>query len=129
MGRPVVHFEILGAEDEVLHPFYSEMFGWEIDKNNPVGYGIVDRESNVNADGIGIGGGIMGTKGTDAPSDASYVTVYVEVPDVEAALVRAEELGGQRIMGPMSPPNAPEIGMLSDPEGHLIGVITEGSGG
>jgi predicted enzyme related to lactoylglutathione lyase len=29
-----------------------------------------------------------------------HVTFYVEVPDVEAALVRAEQLGGTRLMGP-----------------------------
>ena len=29
-----------------------------------------------------------------------HVTFYIEVPDVEAALAKAEELGGSRIMGP-----------------------------
>jgi predicted enzyme related to lactoylglutathione lyase len=124
MGQPVVHFEIVGAKDETLHPFYSEMFGWSIDKDNPVGYGIVDRESNLSAEGIGIGGGIMGTRGMqNMPEDTSYVTVYVEVPDVEAALAKAEQLGGQRVMGPMEVPGGPELGMFSDPEGHLIGVV------
>jgi len=28
------------------------------------------------------------------------VTFYVEVPDVEAALVKAESLGGTRVFGP-----------------------------
>ena len=126
MGRPVVHFEIVGAEDETLHPFYNQIFGWEINKDNPVGYGIVDRESNVNPDGIGIGGGIMGTKGMEnMPEDTSYVTVYVEVPDVEEALKRAEELGGERVMGPMEVPGGPELGMFNDPEGHMIGVVRE----
>lgn len=126
MGRPVVHFEILGAEDSVLHPFYSELFGWEIDKSNPIGYGIVDREANLNPEGIGIGGGIMGTKGMEnMPADTSYVTVYVEVPDVEESLKRAEELGGQRVMGPMEVPDGPVLGMFTDPEGHLIGVVRE----
>jgi predicted enzyme related to lactoylglutathione lyase len=57
------------------------------------------------------------------PEDTSYVTVYVEVPDVEAALAKAEQLGGQRVMGPMEVPGGPELGMFNDPEGHLIGVV------
>jgi predicted enzyme related to lactoylglutathione lyase len=126
MGQPVVHFEVVGADDEVLHPFYSEMFGWEINKDNPVGYGIVDREANVNDEGIGIGGGIMGTRGMEG-MESSYVTFYVEVPDVEAALKRAEELGGERLMGPMEVPDGPVLGMFNDPEGHRIGLVKSAS--
>ena len=36
------------------------------------------REGNVNADGVGIGGGI-----TAGPEGCGHVTVYVEVPDVD----------------------------------------------
>jgi predicted enzyme related to lactoylglutathione lyase len=129
MGRPVVHFEIVGAEDEVLHPFYSELFGWSIDKNNPVGYGIVDRESNLTDEGIGIGGGIMGTRGMENMEETSYVTVYVAVPDVEEALKRAEELGGTRVMGPMDVPGGPTLGLFNDPEGHMVGVVNDVAGG
>ena len=58
-------------------------------------YGIVQRDGNTNADGVGIGGGVAGYEGMDG-----HVTFYVEVPDVEAALAKAESLGGTRIMGP-----------------------------
>ena len=58
MGQPVVHFEIMGQDGEALKRYYGELFGWEIDSNNPMNYGIIDRERNLNADGIGIGGGI-----------------------------------------------------------------------
>ena len=58
MGQPVVHFEVIAQDAEKLHGYYSELFGWEIDADNPVNYGIVAREGNTNADGIGIGGGV-----------------------------------------------------------------------
>ena len=51
------------------------------------------------------------------------MTFYVEVPDVEAALARAEELGGTRVMGPDEVPGGPVLGQFRDPEGHLIGVV------
>ena len=118
MGQPVVHFEINGSDADRLHGYYSELFGWEIDANNPMNYGIVDREQNLSSEGVGIGGGIMGM-----PSVPGYVTVYVEVPDVEAALAKAESLGGTRVMGPESPQEGLVIGMFNDPEGNVIGVI------
>ena len=119
MGQPVVHFEIVGADGEKLQSYYSELFGWEIDANNPMKYGIVAREENLTEDGIGIGGGVsQGPEGYPG-----HVTVYVQVPDVEASLAKAESLGGTRIMGPEQVMEELVIGLFSDPEGHVIGVM------
>jgi predicted enzyme related to lactoylglutathione lyase len=121
MGQPVVHFEVIGQDGEKLQSYFSELFGWEIDASNPMNYGIVQREGNTNAEGVGIGGGIFGP----APGGyAGHVTFYVEVPDVEAALQKAESLGGTRLMGPDTVPGGgPTLGQFTDPEGHLIGVV------
>jgi predicted enzyme related to lactoylglutathione lyase len=119
LGQPVVHFEIVGQDPARLHTYYSELFGWEIDANNPMNYGIVAREGNLNADGIGIGGGV----GAGPEGYPGHVTFYVEVPDVEAALAKAESLGGTRMMGPDQPMEGLEIGLFTDPEGHTIGVV------
>ncbi|MDQ5832416.1 MAG: glyoxalase [Actinomycetota bacterium] len=119
MGQPVVHFEIIGKDGEALRNYYSELFGWEIDADNPMNYGTVQREGNTNPDGIGIGGGIgVGPEGYDG-----HVTFYVEVPDVEAALAQAESLGGSRMMGPMEPTEGVQIGLFNDPEGRTVGVV------
>ena len=118
MGQPVVHFEIIGKDGKALQNYYSELFGWEINTDNPMNYGMVAREGNVNAEGVGIGGGIAGYADFD-----SRVTFYVEVPDVEAALVKAESLGGTRIMGPDAVMDQVELGQFADPEGHVIGVV------
>jgi predicted enzyme related to lactoylglutathione lyase len=119
MGQPVVHFEIAGGDGEKLQSYYSELFGWNIDANNPMKYGIVAREENLTEDGIGIGGGVsQGPEGYPG-----HVTVYVQVPDVEASLAKAESLGGTRIMGPEQVMEELVIGLFSDPEGHVIGVM------
>jgi hypothetical protein len=122
MGQPVVHFEVIGRDAEKLHSYYSELFGWGIDANNPMKYGVVQRDGNTNADGAGIGGGIgSGPEGYDG-----HVTFYVEVPDVEEALAKAESLGGTRTMGPEKPMEGIEIGLFADPEGHIVGVVKSG---
>jgi predicted enzyme related to lactoylglutathione lyase len=122
MGQPVVHFEIIGKDTEALKSYYSDLFGWEIDSDNPMNYGIVQRDGNVNADGLGIGGGVGG----GPEGYPGHVTFYVEVPDVEDALAKAESLGGSRMMGPEVMEQV-EIGLFNDPEGHLVGVVKSAS--
>ena len=122
MGHPVVHFEITGRDATKLHDYYSQLFGWEIKADNPMNYGIVAREDNLGEDGIGIGGGIaQGPDGYDG-----HVTFYVQVPDVEAAMAKAESLGGTRMMGPEEVMEGLVIGLFTDPEGNVIGVMTTG---
>jgi hypothetical protein len=121
MGQPVVHFEVIGKDGEKLQGYYAELFGWEINADNPMGYGMVGREGNVNPDGIGIGGGVGPGPSPDYPG---HVTFYVEVPDVEQSLQKAESLGGTRLFGPETLPGAQvTLGQFSDPEGHMIGLV------
>ena len=123
MGQPVVHFEVVGQDAATLQSFYSQLFEWQIDANNPMQYGIVNREGNTNAAGVGIGGGV----GPGPEGYGGHVTFYVEVPDVEAALAKAESLGGTRMMGPDEPMPGLVIGLFNDPEGHTIGVVQAGA--
>jgi predicted enzyme related to lactoylglutathione lyase len=123
MGRPVVHFEVIGKNPEALRSYYGELFGWEFDTSSPVSeavseptnYGFVDRDTT--GDAAGIPGGVGGGAGYDG-----HVIFYVGVPDVEAALQQAERLGGTRRMGPAHAPSGLVVGHFTDPEGHLIGV-------
>jgi uncharacterized protein len=119
MGQPVAHFEIMGTDAERLQGYYSDLFGWEINADNPMKYGLIQREGNTSPAGVGIGGGI----GASPEGYSGHVTFYVEVPDVEAALAKAESLGGTRMMGPEKVMEQVEIGLFSDPEGHLVGVV------
>jgi len=123
MGQPVVHFEIIGEDAEALQAFFSDLFGWKAERfetNSPMSYGMVAREENVLPDGTGIGGGI----GQAPEGQPGWLTFYVEVPDVEAALAKAERLGGARVSGPDQVMDGLVIGHFNDPEGHLIGVAT-----
>lgn len=80
------------------------------------------REENSDADGVGIGGGVcQGPEGYPG-----HVTFYVEVPDVGAALAKAESLGGTRVMGPEKVMDTIEIGLFTDPQGLMVGVLNSG---
>jgi hypothetical protein len=112
MGDPVVHFEILGPDGAGLQKYYADLFGWDIDADNPQNYGMVK--------GIdpGIGGGV-GPSQDGKP----FVTVYVQSDDLQASLDKAESLGGKLVMEPMDIPDGPSIAMFADPQGNVVGLV------
>jgi uncharacterized protein len=113
MGAPVVHFEIVGKDAKKLQDFYSSLFSWKIDANNPMNYGMVDNA------GQGINGGVGPSQ-----SGQPWVGFYVAVDDIDAALKKAESLGGKTVMPAMKIPDGPTIAVFSDPEGNQIGILT-----
>jgi uncharacterized protein len=121
VGQPVVHFEIIGRDPARLRSYYGELFGWDFHTGDaateavskPGNYGFVDGSTT----GDGINGGVGGGEGYEG-----RVLFYVSVPNVEAALKKAESLGGKRRMGPEGTPGTIVVGQFTDPEGHLIGV-------
>jgi uncharacterized protein len=121
MAQPVVHFEVVGKDGDKLKGYYAEMFDWEIDSNNPMNYGMIKAEEG--SVGPGVGGGIgQGPEGYEG-----HVTFYVEVPDVEAALQKAESLGGTRVMGPETIMEGVTLGQFLDPEGNVVGLTQAAS--
>jgi predicted enzyme related to lactoylglutathione lyase len=124
---PVVHVEVRGTDPDRLRDFYAELVGWsynpEADGANVVAqvsepgrYGFVD--SVAAADGSGVPAGVGGGAG-----HTPYAIFYVAVPDVDAAMRRAEDLGGRREMGPERAVGRNlVVGHVRDPEGNLIGL-------
>jgi predicted enzyme related to lactoylglutathione lyase len=112
MGNPVVHFEIIGENLQLLTDFYKSVFDWKIDP-------VMEEYSMVNT-GSGIAGGIGGM------GDARrHVTFYIEVDDVNAALALIESEGGQKAFGPHPVPTGAIIAGFTDPEGHLVGLVQQ----
>jgi predicted enzyme related to lactoylglutathione lyase len=101
MGNPTMWFEVAGKDQQALKDFYSQLFEWQITDMEAMPYATID-----------TGG------------DSGHVTFYVRVDDLEAALAKAEELGGKRTMGPMDIPSG-QIALFTDPEGHQIGLMTQ----
>ncbi len=112
MAAKVIHFEVVGKDGVALQKFYSQVFDWKLDTNNPGGYGLVAPE-------VGIAGGI----GATPDGSAGHVTFYAQTDDPKATLEKVERLGGKVIM-PLTE-IAPEtiIALFADPEGHVIGLM------
>lgn len=112
MGAPVVHWEINAKDAKKLHKFYGELFGWKIDTNNPMNYGMVETGGKS-----GINGGIGQAQG------GNFVTFYIEVDDIDAYLKKVEKLGGKTVVPKTEIPNIVTFALFTDPEGNNIGLV------
>jgi len=108
----VVHWEIQSSDPTRQRDFFSSLFGWNIDANNPQNYGMVPH-GGVDSIGGGIG---------DTQDATSRVTVYVEVPDINDALTRAEGLGAATIL-PRTDMGMVVMAQFRDLDGNLIGLV------
>jgi len=112
MAAQVIHVEVLGKDGQALQRFYQDVFGWQLDTNNPGGYGMY-RQAD------GLTGGI----GPSSDGGAGHVTFYVHADDPQAILDRVSASGGQVLM-PLTEV-APEttVALFADPEGHVVGIM------
>ena len=44
MSNKIIHVEVVGKDGEKLQKFYSDVFGWSLDTNNPGGYGMLRQD-------------------------------------------------------------------------------------
>jgi hypothetical protein len=103
-----MQFQILSKAPEETARFYSSLFGWAVDDDNPMGYRRIQTGS---ADGIQ--GGIW-----PAPPQApNFVQLYMAVEDVRASVERAEALGAKTIIPPTRLPEGDEMSVMLDPQG------------
>jgi predicted enzyme related to lactoylglutathione lyase len=108
----VIHFEIVGKDGKALQAYYSALFGWKLNTDNPGGYGMTSPEAT---------GPIVGI-GSTPDGSAGHVTGYVTVADIDATLARAVALGGKVIMPKFLPGGGATIALVADPEGHVVGL-------
>ena len=110
-GHPVVHFEIGCHDSGQTGEFFSSLFGWEISASG-AGMGINTGAADHLSGHISELGDEWGT----------YVTVYIEVEDLQKYLTTAEELGGKTLVPPVTLPGQGSFAWLGSPEGHIIGI-------
>jgi hypothetical protein len=111
VGAPITHVEINSKQQKKLQDFYSKLFDWHMDTNNPMGYAMVDTHA-----GKGIGAGIGPTQNGN-----NFVTFYVDVTDLEGTLKKAEGLGAKTVLKPTQT-GPVTVAMFADPEGNIIGL-------
>jgi predicted enzyme related to lactoylglutathione lyase len=113
MAQPVVHWEIGGTDSAATRDFYAKLFDWEMQMHEGMDYGLVQAAGDGS-----IGGGIGGLQ----PGQQPYVTLYVQVDDLQKYLDKAESLGGKTILPPTPIPEIGSCAMFADINGVVIGL-------
>ena len=114
MAAGVVHWEISSKNAKPLQDFYANLFGWLINTDNPIQYGMVDTGVK-----LGINGGIFQGNEKEPPG----VVIYMQVEDIQAYLDKAVSLGGKVILPVTEIPNMVTIARFADIEGNVMGLV------
>jgi predicted enzyme related to lactoylglutathione lyase len=107
--------ELYTTDSEAAFSFYSEVFGWEKTDSMDMGeMGIYQMFGPEASDPFSYGG--MMKKPEEMPGPPHWL-YYIMVPDINEAVARVTELGGQVWNGPMEVPGGDMIAMCMDPQG------------
>lgn len=104
----LAHFDIYGPGERRLHAFYGQALGWDIETKGP-GYALVSPPSSE-------------TRGSITERDEPGVVLGVVVEDLEAALGKVRELGGEVTMEPVDNGWVTKAS-VTDPAGNPISLI------
>lgn len=115
MSNPVMHWQMISKDPEAVSKFYGALFGWNVSAANGLGYRMVETGAES-----GIGGGIWPAP----PGSPETVQLYVEVPDIDAALARLQDLGGKVLVPKQTLPDGDAMALALDPLGRSFGLMT-----
>lgn len=112
--HPVIHFEIGCKDITKTTEFYTSLFGW-----TPTNAGIASYINTNSTEGI------QGHITSLGHEPYNYVTVYIQVDDIEEHLQKIQSAGGQKIIGPIKLPNGQQFAWFKDLDGNLVGLLTK----
>ena len=109
------HFELATGDLEKTAAFYRDVFGWQIQKwEGPVDYWLVTTGDESTR---GINGGLM-----PAGGDFSGTVNTIEVDDIDAAIAKVQEHGGEIILEKDSIPGIGYQAYFKDNAGIVVGL-------
>jgi uncharacterized protein len=108
MPNPITQFQIISKSPDETARFYSSLFGWTVDADNPLGYRRIDTGTKE-----GIQGGIWPAP----PQASSFVQLFIAVDDVKSSAQKAESFGAKILIPATVLPEGDEMAVLHDPQG------------
>ena len=108
----VVHFEIPADDIGRAKKFYSELFGWEVNKIPKMEYWLITTSGEKP-----VGGGMMKRQ---HPQQA--ITNYIDVTSVNDYAAKIEKLGGKVIVPKTAVPDMGYFAVCLDTENNPFGL-------
>ena len=112
--HPVVHVEFATTDREAAGQFFGELFGWQIRQIPEMSYATFSSGENE------VGGGFT-PAGEGTPP--GKVVVYVNTDDIDATLLKAEQMGGRCLQPKMEIPTVGWFAVISDPSGVEVALL------
>ncbi|UCG92464.1 MAG: VOC family protein [candidate division WOR-3 bacterium] len=119
----VVHFEISADDPERAVKFYTNVFGWTINKwKGPMDYWLL----TTGKDEPGINGAIMKREQPLTGKDGMIgYTCTMDVDNVDNYIKKVEKNGGKVIQPKGAIPGVGWFAMCLDTEGNVFGLMRE----
>ena len=112
----VIHFEIPADNPARAAKFYTEVFGWQINKwEGPIEYWLVTTGDSA---APGINGGLVARQ----HKEQSTVNT-VDVPSVDDFVAKVQQNGGVVVVPKMPIPGVGWLAYCQDPEGNIFGIM------
>ena len=124
--NPVVHFEMPYEDQDRVEKFYTNAFGWNMQKlGKDMGDYITaattetDKDRMIKRPGV-INGGFFPKK-LDWP--AQYPSVVIAVDNIKAAMKKVTDAGGKVLGEPMEIPGIGQYVSFTDTEGNRVSML------
>ena len=119
MSHPIVHIEFWNNNPDAAAKFYSELFGWKIDRSPMPG--------DMPGEYVQFSSGEGSVAGAFPEADGEFsqpgeVLVYVGTDDIPGTLKRVEELGGSTVAPEMEIPGIGWFAVFTDTAGNRLAL-------
>jgi uncharacterized protein len=127
VDHTIVHFEIPANDAEKLKKFYSDLFGWKIEKMpGPTTYYLLETvpvdEKTMTPLRPGVNGGLFPKKDAAMPDLAKPMN-YISVESVDEYSKKVVALGGKIVVPKMEITGIGWWALALDPEGNQFGIL------
>jgi len=114
--NPVVFWELASYDMEKSVEFFRHVFNWRIDFSERLGFFIVPETS---VPGESMDGGIFTLERARLP----FLTIYMQVENIQEKAKHVEENGGWIIEAPFELPGGSKICLFNEPSGVTFAMI------
>jgi len=112
----IVHFEIPTDDLERAKKFYTELFGWKIEKYpGPMEYWMITTTDEKGEKALE--GGMMQRQHPQQP-----ITNYVDVPSIDEYASKVEKLGGKVVLPKTAVPGIGYFAVCLDTENNTFAI-------
>lgn len=121
VDHTIVHFDIPAKDVRKLQKFYSDLFGWKMEKVQWMDYWLVETVP-VDKQGQpvrpGVNGGIYQRENEQMTS-----LNYINIESVDDYMKKIEDLGGKIIVSKQEIPGTGWTAIAMDPDGNYFGLF------